>query len=314
MSIVLSHISALNYWLSHRLQAKSCQRVVNATTLISCPIKQSIESSTLLQTLEQPIHILVADACMRRRAQGVICHVWRHPLPDGTVFKTDEGFYVVSAELAFLQVARDFELTKLIKLGFSLCGTYAMSKEGIQSCEALTSVESLKSFVTKYSAVAGSRKVARALRYITENSASPMETVLTLLLCLPYALGGYGLPFPQLNHRINIKATKIFRASSRFYVCDLYWPQAQIAVEYDSDEFHVGADRIAYDSNKRSNLAAQGITVITVTWDQLKNTEKLLTIAHVVAKSCCKRLRFKQSNFMRTHLALRGSLFEHDGF
>ena len=58
-----------------------------------------------------------------------------------------------------------------------------------------------------------------------------------MLLCLPYSLGGYGLPHPTMNAEMplpkNVAATG--RSSLR---CDLYWPAVRLDVEYDSAEFH----------------------------------------------------------------------------
>ncbi len=54
-----------------------------------------------------------------------------------------------------------------------------------------------------------------------------------MLLCLPYSLGGYGLPHPTMNAEMplpkNVAATG--RSSLR---CDLYWPAVRLDVEYDS--------------------------------------------------------------------------------
>jgi very-short-patch-repair endonuclease len=156
--------------------------------------------------------------------------------------------------------------------------------------------------------VRGQKRAARALRYITDNSASPAETTLTMLLTLPYMLGGYKFPMPHLNTRLNFVGIARRSSSKSYYVCDLYWPDFQLAVEYDSDQFHTGANRIANDSKRRNSLTQLGVIVITVTNDQLRSIKEFANLAGQIAVNMNRELRIKNPKFYEAQRILRKQL------
>ena len=103
-----------------------------------------------------------------------------------------------------------------------------------------------------------------ATRYLLDGSASAMETLLALLLYLPNNLGGYGLKKPKLNYRVDAPASLRELADRSYCLCDLCWPEANLAVEYDSRLHHSEPGRQSSDARRRSTLIALGFTVITV--------------------------------------------------
>jgi len=135
-----------------------------------------------------------------------------------------------------------------------------------------------------------------------------METKLSMLLTLPYKLGGYGLPRPELNSRIIPLQSARKSSSKKYYSCDLYWPEYELAVEYDSTLFHTGSERIADDSKKRNALALMGVTVITVTKQQLYSSVEFEKVAKVLANCLDKRLAYKNPGFAAVHRGLREQL------
>ncbi|MCL1895345.1 MAG: hypothetical protein FWG03_02225 [Clostridiales bacterium] len=120
------------------------------------------------------------------------------------------GLMVSSPEFCFLQMAGQLTLAKLIELGYELCGVYSMPnaddknvpERGFYNRQPLTSIKKLKAFLDSMPGVKGRKKAMRALRYLRDGSASPMETKLAILLTLPYMLGGYGFSLPEMNKRI----------------------------------------------------------------------------------------------------------------
>lgn len=158
-------------------------------------------------------------------------------------------------------------------------------------------------------AVRGSKKAKRAIRYLLDNSASPMETKLAILLTLPYLLGGYGFIAPELNSRIIPSKTVKRSVSKTFYSCDLYWPDYYLAVEYDSAQHHSGSEQINSDAKKKNALTLMGITVITVTKQQLYNGTEFEKVARVIANCLGKRLKFNKGSFALIHAELRRQLF-----
>ena len=140
----------------------------------------------------------------------------------------------------------------------------------------------------------GWRKACRALSHVQAGSASPMETALTMMLCLPVARGGFGLPLPELNEAIGPLR------------CGLYWPAARLALEYDSNAYHTGARRIAHDAQRRAELARLGVEVVTVTHTQVIATDELAKVARIVAGRLGRRVRAEHlPDWPARHGALR---------
>lgn len=118
-----------------------------------------------------------------------------------------------------------------------------------------------------------------------------METALAIVLCLPPYFGGYGLPLPYLNYRIDAQQRGRSAHEKGYYLCDLYWPQGNIAIEYDSDLEHTGSSRIAEDAQRRNDLTDLGITTITATREQVMDAERLDRIAHQLGRKLHIRVR-----------------------
>jgi len=233
-------------------------------------------------------------------------------LPYGSILDVHEDFYVCSPELMFVQMANHWDTPHLIALGIELCGIYTSVDEDLCRCPPLTSAAKLSGYVSRAQGIFGREKAQKSLKYVADNSASPRESILTMLLCLPYRLGGYGIEMPVLNQRIILNKAGKKIASKNFCACDLYWPKAKLAVEYDSDAFHVGPERISNDSARRTALAATGVSTITITNRQLFNIQQFNEIAHQIASITGKRLQYKEPMFSRTRLNLRESLFKYE--
>ena len=155
----------------------------------------------------------------------------------------------------------------------------------------------------------GYRQALTALRYIANGSASPMETILFILLSLPYRYGGYGLPIPELNGRIDPeKGAERFEGKS-FYRGDLLWREAKVVAEYDSDMEHTGPDRIAKDAIRRGDLDLCGYLEVTVTKNQVKNVALLDKVARQIAARIGKKLRYKNTAFRKAQRGLLRVLF-----
>ena len=177
--------------------------------------------------------------------------------------------------------------------------------QGFNTRLPLTSTKKLKAFLTGMPGVKGHKKAVRALRYIADSSASPMETRLAIILALSHKLGGYHFPLPEHNSRIvPVKAARK-NSDKTYYACDMFWPDYSLAVEYDSDVYHTGPERIAEDSKRRNALAFMGVTVITVTNKQIHSISELEKVARVLAGRMGKKLRLTNPGFADAHLELR---------
>ena len=139
-----------------------------------------------------------------------------------------------------------------------------------------------------------------------------METALALLLCLPVSLGGYGLPRPVMNMRIDAAEYGRDMAGSlrvpRFFRGDLCWPEAKLCVEYDSDAHHTGSERIAHDSWRRGELELTGFMVVTVTRRQLYDRVAMDRLVRLLAKRLGFRVRRREEGYEERHRSLRRML------
>jgi hypothetical protein len=255
----------------------------------------------------------MGDKGARREAKYLKNHIDSNGFPSGSFARIEGGPYVSSPELCFMQMATELSLIELIQFGYELCGRYRMianKATGQGFCEAapLTDSDKLGRYVARASGIRGRENALLAIRHILDNSASPMETILAMMLTLPHRLGGYALPKPELNSRIKVATNARYATSKGSYECDMFWPDRQLAVEYDSDSYHTKESQIADNAKKRTALSRQGIEVITVTKRQLVNTADLRNIAGTLAVKLDKRLRIPVRKFAKAHDQLRKRL------
>ena len=241
-------------------------------------------------------------------------------MPENSFHALGNGVFVSSPEFCFFQMADKLTLIELIELGFELCGTYTPSvvcqggedpttlAKSQFNLPKLTDVKRLTSLAQRMEGVHGYKLASKALRYVADNSNSPMETVLTMLLTLPYRLGGYGLPMPSLNHPvIPVKAVRRTTDRSHFRF-DLFWPDKRLAVEYDSEEYHDNPKKMAEDAARRNALTSLGLPPIIVTKQQLYSVFGFEKVTIQLARKLGKQLKHKRPGFVKARNSLRKSL------
>jgi very-short-patch-repair endonuclease len=343
MELVLSHNTALEFWRNqqHLPQRKTRQvkRIDGAAARVRVTLPDQLASIDHLLDfgLTLPIDILLSRSAIRQRtttvkwsesqqestpltiqrSQIIRQHTFSGKVPPGSLVRTESGYLISSPEFCFLQMASSLSLIELIELGYELCGSYALpadnkkgqSPDDAYNCQALTKAQKIETYLESFQGVTGHAKSTRASRYVLNGSASPMETKLTMLLVLPHQLGGFGIPHPILNAKLNPIRVAKQAANRKYYSCDLFWPEHKLAVEYDSKLFHTGLQRIASDSQKRNALLALGIKVVTITSRQLLDKYEMDKVAHILATHMGKRLQLSRSkSFTKTHQALRDHL------
>lgn len=242
---------------------------------------------------ESLIHTTVAHARLRRAGGGIETSVRKGPFHPRSFMRIEGGLYVSTPEMAFCEMASVLSLERLIALGFELCGTYRRASTfGLARYDAtpLTSPGALASFIEKSPQFKGVKKARRALPRILAGSASPRESELAMLLCLPYSLGGYGLPHPTMNAEMPLP--KNVAATGRSLLrCDLYWPAARLDVEYDSAEFHSAERLLANDSMRRIALESMDVTSVNLTAEHLRRASLFDEAAQGIARILGKRVR-----------------------
>lgn len=216
-------------------------------------------------------------------AKPLSSHLGRGKHPSRSFYKIAQDLYVSTPEATFLQLGKELSLVQLITVGYELCGSYglsAQSSSGFLRRDPRSNPQLIERYLEKCEGIHGVKAAKRASSYLVKGSASPMESLLSMLLCLPPSLGGFGLPRPELNYPIETNEGSI--AIRR---CDLCWPDQQFALEYDSDAFHSDVSKLHLDSSRRSTLEKAGVHVVSVTKNQVFDRGKLLGLAAIARKS-----------------------------
>lgn len=269
-------------WAEHAVPLRelpSCEIASNA--------KDYASFDWLLSKLARPVHVLSMHKEDRRQSRKLRCHVHAGTFPEFSFFDMGNGVLVMAPWLCFALMAKRLSLSECMLLGMELCGCYSTHPQHLARMQALGDEETLKrgylirpplttpqkleaSLSTLY-ANGRNVKSLQAARWLAENSRSPMESRLYLLLCLKGVRGGYGISRPLLNCRIELPAW-VARASDRqYFECDLYWPSARVAVEYDGQNTHSTAPQRARDNVRRNMLEHLGIRVVVLDKCQLSN-------------------------------------------
>lgn len=320
MDTIFSHSTALDRYrlestlmdcasiCAEELRVADFKRLGQSFLNASRPTVSDIRGSTLARrsSTARELHVLIPGGNAKRRGAGITFHLCAGMLPPGSIVQIGPGEFISSPELCFAQMAQRLSLPTTIQLGYELCGTYAIADDlpqGMARRDPLTSPALLGEFLSRQKLRCGTERARMALQYILPASASPMETVLAMLLFLPKRHGGYGLPAPTLNGGVKIER----RGGGRF-ICDMLWPRQKVAVEYDSDMAHTGREKINRDSRRRAALERCGIRVITVTKDQVKYADELDEVAHVIAKALKCRIRTSCDGWSSKQAELRRAI------
>lgn len=248
----------------------------------------------LLRGLNLPLKLLVAGGKRRRNSKLRTCHSWRAPLPPGSLVRIAPGVYCCTPEFLLLQLASQLPVSLLSELICEFCGAYSIAHwrcEASKRCQPLTTIEALDLYVAKAAGVRGANKLRSALRHALNRSASPMETLVALLLCLPKHRGGYGLPAPRLNHWLKVPDQMRATIGRGEFFCDLYWPEQRYALEYDGREGHLGLSNMQRDYRRGNALEDLGVGVRTLMAADVYDVDRFDSEARNVARHLGVRLR-----------------------
>ena len=323
MIIVLSHHTAYQFWMSPYVRSEYTPTNPQATTnftapfdlsggtlnppLASLPRKklQSVahgfaKAAALLTASDigfiSPFHFLIFNKNHMNSTDAIRMHYQAKRPPHLRFYECNapllEGFYVVSPELTFLQMALSLNAPLLAMAGSELCSQFCYLKDGtLRARTPVTEKRIVQSFVRRSTGLRGRKQAEHAACHIINGAASPPEIRMALNLTLPQRLGGKGLPKPTLNAKIEVPATLQSHIDWTYFVCDLYWPYAHLALEYDSDEVHATSAKIAQDAQRREQLALIGIDTITVTNAQLRTAAGIDRLALICANKLGIRIR-----------------------
>ena len=274
------------------------------------------------------IHLLLDSRAKRRSTVGAVCHATPCHLPEQSFMHISDDVFVASPELLFVLEANRLDLIETILLGFEICGRYSappaslatrlekisrkaakeFAERGFFDRPPLTNTRKIGAFLEKLEGIHGIRTAAAALPHIIDGSASPMESIAAMLLCLPFRYGGFGIEQPIMNARVDMTGKIASLSAVESYECDMLWPKANLVVEYDSELEHTSKQRIAKDSRKRTELLSQNLTVITLTKHQIYHAPSMEIVAREVARLTGRRVRKGTFGLSDERIALRKTL------
>lgn len=250
--------------------------------------------------LPQHVHLLSNSWRGPSDQQNFSVHRTRCHMQDESLLKVGSGLYIASPELCLAQIARSASLQEIILLGSALCGSFQIEPDapgGLVKRQPVSSIASLRKFADSNRGMKGVSLLRQCLDHLNENAASPPEIFLRMVLTLPGRLGGFGMTDAQTNHRLELSRRGQKLSGRKTLVPDLFWPDQKIAIEYDSDAFHLSGRQLMLDATKRLALEAEGCKVITVTSPQLGSPELMTDVAKEAFRSTGKRHRTRSERF-----------------
>ena len=223
-----------------------------------------------------------------------------------------EGLAVAVPELCFLQLANELPLPELIYYGYRFCSTFEyneFSPTGTGPRVPLMTVTSMRSFLARLPKGRGTASATKALGLIAENADSPKEIESSMRLSLPYSLGGYKLPLPELNKEITLSTRTQVAMKRPTLKPDLFWKDAKLLAEYQSDLTHLNPEQFHYDLKRMNAFISMGYKQISISSEHLSNMESMDLLAADIAKILGKRIRPTLSDFARRQTELRRTIW-----
>lgn len=312
MGLCLGFETSLQYWLTKGPYEALPEPAGSGALARAEASARSVarEQLPLEPSRERPVHLLVPDRSLGHAMSEAVAHVWRGELPAGSLCRLSGDNTIASPELTFVQMASRRTLAETIELGCYLCSTFSVDEDGRYAGEryALTSTEALAGFIALLpTRVHGVRRARRALEHVADGAASPKEIFLTMVYGLPPALGEKG-PFAfQANQVIAIDPHIQRLLGSRYLKGDLYLPEFNADLEYDSYEFHTGKYRLDHTQARRNALEAMGTKTVSATYGQVRTFESFENFTWMFRE----RLGLDHPTYSREERAAQIALYEH---
>ena len=300
--IYVSHDSALYFWRTNPSWYVLDGLNQNIRALRKCPTTaQQLRELDLFEAEvgPNPIHVLVPPGAPRHGspsygAPRLKFHLQKAKLPPHALCPLHGGIHVVSPEVCLVQMCATRPFIEALQIGMEFCGTYALRPYSIEDDGrrdyTLVNAEKFKRHVNSWKGLHGLVQARKVATFLQNGAASPMETVLYLLLCLPQMYGGYNLPRPELNADVPLTPAGQEVMRQENVRPDLLWRDAHIAVEYDG-EYHNDPIQARRDELRRSLLESMGYTVFVFKKQHVYNPIVFNSMVEALAKRLRKRIR-----------------------
>lgn len=253
------------------------------------------------------------NSASRRHTAKHVVRPWRGDFPPRSFCALKGGVYVSSPCFVFLQMARELDIVELIAYGNELCGCYAFDRDNPRGMHnrvrPLITKETLGAFLDEAKDCPGYKQAKRALPFVVEQSASPMETLDVLLLCLPYRFGGYSIRMASMNCEVKLPADIAKLAHEGKCYTDISWPPLKYDIEYQGRYDHVSIEDYEADRARVNALRLLGFEVIELTYDQVSDWHAFETLALHTARIVGHQVPRNKRGLLEARRRLRATLF-----
>ena len=311
--LYISHESALHYWRTNPPQYVLDGASRNIRVLRDCPASNAqIRKFNLSETEfgKSPIDVLVPAGAPRPKSI-LKYHVQKAPLPPHSIYPLYDGIHIVSPALCFVQLCAKLPFTEALELGMELCGTYALRPEGVEEKASrnyqLASASGLKLKVNTWKDMHGLAKARKVTQYLENKAASPMESKLYLLLCLPLQYGGYNFERPEINAKVFLKPEGRLILRQELVKPDFLWRSKKLVLEYDGG-YHNDPYQRVRDEKRRAVLESMGYTVAVAKKQQIYDPIAFDGLAHMLRRKLGLRSRSLTVKHQLAREALRETL------
>lgn len=276
------------------------------TSLVASSIRETNE----LARLSRPLTCLVGRDVDRHLVTGAKASVLGGTFPLGSFVAYGPRTIAPSPELLLLLLGRTLSFGRLLMVAAEFCGFYFIDADGaLGASPPLTSptrIAEYSSALTRQRAEGGQRiprgsgQTMAVVPHVCTRAASPAEAACAYLLGLSRELGGYGLPMPSLNQKVE--------AVGRDFICDLAWPKSDVFLEYQG-RAHAGSSRTEADIAKGNALRAAGHMLFEAGRRDLMTVGGMDRLARLLADSMGCALEPWTAESRRAQTTLRREIF-----
>ncbi|WP_236023634.1 hypothetical protein [Bifidobacterium miconis] len=204
---------------------------------------------------------------VRSKAATSVPHVWKHLNGDSSA-RIRSNVYALDLLHTWAQLSSHVPLDDLVALGDAMLAN-----------EERLSLSEFAGFLERIPYFKGKPSCRLALRLMTPNMRSPMESKTMLVL------RRHGIPRPEANY--TVPGAKFGSGASM--TLDLAWPEYLVAVEYDGDHHRTDRRQWRRDKEKRMLLRGQHWMILEITADALSNDVACAEFAFRVARQLAER-------------------------
>lgn len=177
---------------------------------------------------------------------------------------------------------------------------------------ALTTIEDLQSFTVQAKGTTGIGKFKRALKFVKGYALSPFEARAAIMLGASTKDGGYGLDI-KLNQKIDYNKQARRISGHEFAIADILITSPDgtkwVDVECQGAVIHTGNKAGVDDARRTASVEAMGISVVPLTFDQLKSDYRCDAIVELICQKLGIKMRPKTKSMKKEEEKLRREIF-----